>query len=71
MEHFGMQADTELQFSSENLGIYSKLLFLKLQDYEVLLEISFFWFEKWYGKALTQETQKLETKCRQLLLLGI
>lgn len=47
MEHFGMQADTELQFSSENLGIYSKLLFLKLQDYEVLLEISFFWFEKW------------------------
>lgn len=42
MKDFGMQTDTELQFSSENSGIYSKLLLLKLWDYEVLVEISFF-----------------------------
>lgn len=71
MKDFGMQTDTELQFSSENSGIYSKLLLLKLWDYEVLVEISFFWSEKLHGKALTLEAQRLETKRNQPLLLWI
>jgi len=60
MKDFGMQTDTELQFSSENSGIYSKLLLSKLWDYEVLLEISFFWSEKLHGKALHWKLRDLK-----------